>query len=117
MAGEVFGSVREKYNYITLKLIEKGTTITTMESCTSGQVASLITDTEGSSAVFKGSYVTYSNEMKIRCGVPANVINGFGVYSEQTAIAMAEACRRNLNADIGVGVTGSFGNEIGRAHV
>ena len=110
MAGGVFGSVREKYNYITLKLIETGTTITTMERCTSGQVASLITDTEGSSAVFKGSYVTYSNEMKIRCGVPADVINDYGVYSEQTAIAMAETCRRSLNADIGVGVTGSFGN-------
>ena len=35
-----------------------------MESCTSGQIASLITDSEGSSAIFKGALITYSNEFK-----------------------------------------------------
>ncbi|MBQ3317097.1 MAG: CinA family protein, partial [Spirochaetales bacterium] len=51
-------SVRQKYRDLTLLLIERGITISTMESCTAGQLASLITDTEGSSAVFRGSYVT-----------------------------------------------------------
>ena len=74
--------VREKYRRLTLLLIEKGITISTMESCTSGQIASLITDTEGSSAIFRGSYVTYCNDEKIRLGVPANVIEQYGVYSE-----------------------------------
>ena len=52
-------------------LIEHGISISTMESCTSGLLASAITDTEGASAIFKGGFVTYSNEAKIRQGVPA----------------------------------------------
>lgn len=102
--------VRAKYADLTRRLIEEGLTITTMESCTSGQVASLITDTEGSSAVMKGAFITYSNAAKIMQGVDAGVIDTFGVYSAETASAMAEACRRTYGADIGLGVTGSFGN-------
>ena len=103
-------SVKAKYRELTETLIERSITVTTMESCTSGLIASLITDTEGSSAVFKGGYVTYSNEMKIRCGVPAQVIRKHGVYSTETAAAMARACREEVGADIGIGITGSFGN-------
>lgn len=103
-------AVRATYEGITRSLIAQGMTITTMESCTAGQVASLITDTEGSSAVLKGAFVTYSNEAKVMQGVPASTIERFGVYSEQTAAAMAEACRAAYGASIGVGVTGSFGN-------
>ena len=102
--------VRGKYEALTKRLIEKGITITTMESCTAGQVASLITDTEGSSAILKGAFITYSNQAKILQGVPAEVIGKYGVYSEQTAAAMAAACRKCYGADIGLGVTGSFGN-------
>ena len=102
--------VRAKYADLTGLLIEKNITITTMESCTSGQVASLLTDTEGASAIMKGAFVTYSNEAKIRQGVPAEVLLKYGVYSRETAAAMAEACRRAYGADIGVGITGSFGN-------
>lgn len=102
--------VYEKYRKITLALIEKGLTITTMESCTSGQIASLITDTEGSSAIFKGAFITYSNEAKVMQGVPSAVIEKYGVYSRETASAMAKAARRAFGADISVGVTGSMGN-------
>lgn len=103
-------AVRAAWADITRALIARGLTITTMESCTSGQLASLITDTEGASAVMKGAFVTYSNEVKILEGVPEEIIARFGVYSAQTAAAMAETCRAKLCADIGVGVTGSFGN-------
>lgn len=101
---------REKYRLLTLRLIGAGQTITTMESCTSGQIASLITDTEGASAVMPGAFVTYSNAAKIRMGVPAETIETFGVYSPETASAMARACRKTCGTDIGVGVTGTFGN-------
>ncbi|MGN0960180.1 MAG: CinA family protein, partial [Coriobacteriales bacterium] len=50
------------YRQLTLLLIERGLSASTMESCTGGLIASLITDTEGSSAVLKGAFVTYSNE-------------------------------------------------------
>ena len=78
-------------------------TITTMESATSGQIASLITDTEGSSAVLKGAFVTYCNEAKIMQGVPAEIIDKYTVYSTQTAEAMAKACTAVYQADIGIG--------------
>lgn len=103
-------AVWEKYRRITLRLIEAGATITTMESCTAGQVASLITDTEGSSAVLQGAFVTYANQAKVRMGVPAETIEAFGVYSAETAAAMARTCRDIYSADYGIGVTGTFGN-------
>lgn len=81
-----------------------------MESATSGQIASLITDTEGSSAVLKGAFVTYCNEAKIMQGVPAEVLDTYTVYSKETAEAMARACTEAYNADIGIGVTGTMGN-------
>lgn len=92
------------------KMIEKEITISTMESCTGGAIASAITMVEGSSAIFPGGYVTYSNKAKVMAGVPEEIIEKYGVYSEQTARAMAEACQKNFNTDLGVGVTGTFQN-------
>ena len=88
--------IRADYRKITEKLIEKGKTITTMESCTSG--------------LLKGAFVTYSNIGKIMQGVPEETIEKYSVYSNETAIAMAEACRKTYNADYGIGVTGTMGN-------
>lgn len=102
--------IRNDYKKLTLKLIEKGLMITTMESATSGQIASLITDTEGASAIMKGAFVTYSNEAKIQQGVPKEIIETYTVYSKETARAMAEACRKAYAANIGIGVTGTMGN-------
>ncbi len=102
--------VREKYKNITNLLIKKSIQITTMESCTCGLIASLLTDTEGSSAIFKGSHVTYSNETKIKEGVPAEIINTFGVYSEETAASMARTALDFFRADLSVGITGTTGN-------
>ena len=100
----------KEYLLLTKNLIEKKLTITTMASCTAGLLMSLITDTEGSSAVTKGGFVTYSNEAKILNGVPAETIEKYGVNSKETAEAMARACRKTYGANIGVGVTGTFGN-------
>ena len=102
--------VRSMYRRLTETLIARGLSITTMESCTAGQIASLITDTEGASAILKGAFVTYSNEAKVLQGVPEETIRRFGVYSPETAEAMAQACRKAYRADIGVGITGSMGN-------
>lgn len=102
--------VRHSYRMLTEELIRRGLTITTMESATAGQIASLITDTEGSSAVLKGAFITYSNEAKIKQGVSPGIIDRYSVYSRETAQAMARACRRAYQADIGIGVTGTMGN-------
>ena len=103
-------TIRNNYRRLTGCLIDRKMTITTMESITCGQIASLITDTEGASAILKGAFVTYSNEAKIMQGVPEAVIETCGVYSKETARAMAEACKQAYRADIGIGITGTTGN-------
>ena len=103
-------TIREKYHRLTTALIEKDLMITTMESCTSGLIASLITDTEGASSIMKGACITYSNEAKVQAGVPAEIIAQYGVYSEETARAMAKAASDRFRADLAIGVTGSFQN-------
>ncbi len=83
--------------------------ITTVESCTGGGLANAITNISGASEVIKGAFVTYSNEQKIALGVPAEVIDVHGVYSLQTAEAMARVgLQRAVSADIAVGITGSI---------
>lgn len=99
---------REKQ--VAEKLIAAGKTITFMESCTAGLLASMLTDTEGVSAVFKGSIVTYSNEAKVAAGVSPFVIQEYGVYSAQCAREMAAAAQEAYRVDIAVGITGTTGN-------
>lgn len=90
-------------------LIEKGLTIATMESCTGGGIANEITNISGASSVLKESYVTYCNEAKIKQGVPKEVIEQYTVYSQETAIEMAKAVKKQANSNISVGVTGQLG--------
>lgn len=98
------------YEAVTKYFIENNKTITFMESCTSGLLASIFTDTEGASAVFKGSLVTYSNEAKIAAGVNAKIIENYGVYSAECARAMAETAQKIYATDVAVGITGTTGN-------
>ena len=103
-------TVRAKYRRITETLIKRELTFTSMESCTSGLIASLITDTEGSSAVMKGAYITYSNDAKVLHGVPKETIDKYGVYSYETAEDMAFSAGAIYEADVAIGVTGTMGN-------
>ena len=100
---------KQKDNIIK-KLIDTHTTISTMESCTSGMIASTITDTEGASAIFPGGYVTYLNETKIFIGVDEEIIRKYGVYSRECAEAMARTVQEKLHTDIAIGITGTTGN-------
>ena len=101
---------QDQKDRIIKKLIREHITISTMESCTSGLIASMITDTEGASAVFPGGYVTYLNETKVFVGVDENVIKKYGVYSGECAVEMAQTVRKNMKTDIGIGITGTTGN-------
>ena len=101
---------QKQMDVVIKTLIEKQTTISTMESCTSGLIASMITDTEGASAIFPGGYVTYSNETKMLVGVDEQVIRQYGVYSRECAEAMAKTVQEKLHTDISIGVTGTTGN-------
>jgi PncC family amidohydrolase len=90
--------------------------IATVESCTGGLVAHLITEIPGSSDWFVGGFVTYSNALKSdTVGVPAEVLAAHGAVSAQVAMAMATGGRERTGADLAVAVTGIAGPDGGTA--
>ena len=91
------------------KLINNKKTISTMESCTGGALASSITNVEGASEILKFSAVTYSNEFKIKMGVSKDIIDKYSVYSMETAKEMSYNISKFTNSNYGVGITGKFG--------
>lgn len=95
-------------------LKERGKTVSTAESCTGGLVAQRITDVAGSSAVFLGGVVAYSNAAKSDLvSVPADLIERVGAVSPEVAQALAEGARARFGADYGIGVTGIAGPDGG----
>ena len=102
-----------------------GKTLVTAESLTGGGIGNALTAVSGSSAVYKGGIISYTNEVKHRIlGVPQEVLDTCGAISEPTARAMAEGARRVLDADVSVSVTGlagpggdEFGNPVGTVFI
>lgn len=90
-------------------LKENNKTISTMESCTGGLLASKITDIDGASNIFKLGLVTYSNEYKQYFGVKKDVIDKYSVYSKEVSSQMAEKVLQIANSDFSVGITGQIG--------
>lgn len=91
-------------------LLSTGKTVVTAESCTGGLVAKRLTDIAGSSAVVRGGFVTYTDEMKQSLlDVSADTLRAYTAVSEQTAVEMARGARRRTGADIAVSTTGFAG--------
>lgn len=91
-------------------LIKNNLTIATAESCTGGMLASKIIDVSSASKVISESFITYSNEAKIKyLNVEECIINKYGVISKEVAKQMALGCHKQTNADICVGITGLAG--------
>jgi nicotinamide-nucleotide amidase len=85
-------------------------TIACAESCTGGYIAKRITDIPGSSDVFIGGVVAYSNALKISMlGVPASLIEEHGAVSVEVAASMAEGARARTGAHIAISTTGIAG--------
>jgi len=93
---------------IVNKLIENKETISTMESCTGGNLANEITNVSGSSEVLKFSAVTYSNEYKIKMGVSKDTIDKYSVYSMEVAREMSKCISEFTSSTYGVGITGKL---------
>ncbi len=93
---------------IVNKLIENKETISTMESCTGGDLANEITNVSGSSEVLKFSAVTYSNEYKIKMGVSKDTIDKYSVYSMEVAREMSKCISEFTSSTYGVGITGKL---------
>ncbi len=92
----------------------KGVKIACAESCTGGMVSSALTDIAGSSDVFNGSAVTYSNEAKMKIlGVKEETLKQFGAVSSECAIEMAEGALRVFDSDYAVSTTGIAGPDGG----
>jgi PncC family amidohydrolase len=95
---------------------ERKISIATAESCTGGMIAGFITSVAGSSAVFCGGAVTYSNALKdIFLGVSQETLHTYGAVSRQTALEMSLGIREATGADFGLAVTGIAGPSGGTA--
>ena len=92
----------------------QGLTCATAESCTGGGVGSAITAVPGSSAVFMGGVISYSNDVKRDIlGVKAETLATVGAVSSETAAQMAEGARKLLKTDLAVSLTGIAGPDGG----
>lgn len=95
---------------VVQRLIEVGQSLVIAESCTGGLLGHRITSVPGSSEVFLGGVVSYSNALKESLlGVPREILETHGAVSEPTAQAMAEGVRVRLGGWWGVGITGIAG--------
>lgn len=99
----------------------RGKTLATAESCTGGGISAALTAVPGSSAVYKGGIISYTNWVKHNLlGVDQKLLDTLGAVSAPVAEAMAVGARKALQADIAVSVTGlagpggdEFGNPVG----
>lgn len=91
-------------------LLDAKKTIATAESCTGGGIAKALTELPGSSAVFLGGAVTYTDGMKrTLLGVPQELLDAHTAVSAPCAKAMAEGIRERTGASLAVSATGYAG--------
>ncbi|MGQ0738790.1 MAG: nicotinamide-nucleotide amidohydrolase family protein [Bacteroidota bacterium] len=92
----------------------KGKTMATAESCTGGYIAHLITSIPGSSAYYKGTLVSYANEVKENVlGVKKKTLKNFGAVSEETVREMVKGTIHTLNVDFALATSGIMGPDGG----
>lgn len=103
---------KEAYNF----LLKRNHKISFAESCTGGLISHRLTQIPGSSQIFKGSYVVYSNEAKVNLlDIDREIINREGAVSKKTALLMAKNIKKKFGTNIGIGVTGIAGPGGGTA--
>lgn len=95
-------------------LLDRGQTLGTAESCTGGFIAQLITAMAGSSRYYKGSVVSYANEIKERVlQVSPETLEKEGAVSEATVIQMVKGALEALQTDYAIAVSGIMGPDGG----
>lgn len=106
----------ELVDVVSSKLMDRGITISSAESCTGGMFAAALTSVSGISSIFDRSLVTYSNEAKMsELGVKEETLAAHGAVSEETAREMAEGLYKASGSDICISVTGIAGPDGGTA--
>ena len=95
-------------------MASRNLTLSTAESCTGGYIAHQITQHAGSSKVFLGGAVTYSNEMKnSMLSVSEETLKNYGSVSEETVKEMAQGALNNYHSDYSISVSGIAGPDGG----
>ena len=96
------------------KALENDISLSIAESCTGGLIGHRITQISGSSKIYKGGVVVYSNSSKVNLlGVRENCINKHGAVSQETAKEMAEKVRKMFSSKLGLSITGIAGPDGG----
>lgn len=112
---------------LSAKVLEalSGKTLATAESCTGGGIGSALTAVAGSSSVYKGGIISYTNPVKRELlGVSEETLEAYGAVSASVAEQMAYGARKALDTDVAVSVTGlagpggdAYGNPVGTVFI
>jgi len=107
----IFGEDDDDLSSILIKeLLKRKESFGFAESCTGGLLSSAITKVSGSSQVFKGSIISYSNELKKSLlNIPEYLIKKYGAVSEEVAQLMAINAKEKLNSDWSIAISGIAG--------
>ncbi len=107
----IFGEDNDTLPSVLIKeLTERDQTIVFAESCTGGLLSSSLTSISGSSQVFKGSIVSYSNELKNSLlNISEEKLTKYGAVSEEVCESMAINVKEKLGADWGIAISGIAG--------
>ncbi len=107
----IFGFDKDTLEEIVGNMLrEKGKTVSTAESCTGGYIAHLITSVAGSSDYYKGSVVSYANEIKSNTlDVNDEDLEKYGAVSEPVVRQMAEGVREKFGTDFALATSGIAG--------
>ena len=100
-------------------------TIITAESCTSGLLATVLSEAPGAATILHGGFVTYTKEHKaLALGVPQELLRAQGAVCDEVACAMAEGALARSHADLAAAITGvagpepdDDGNPVGRVFI
>jgi nicotinamide-nucleotide amidase len=103
------GAARAAVGRLFVALRGAGQTLALAESCTGGLFCELVVSLPGSSAVLLEGRVVYSNEAKVRLGVPSELIERHGAVSEPVALALAERMRTVAGSDWAGAISGIAG--------
>lgn len=109
--GDVYWSKNTELAEKVLNLLRaRKQTIACAESCTGGLFAAFFTELAGSSEVFQGGFVVYSNSSKTNLlQIPETLIASVGAVSKEVVVLMASQARNLVATDFGIAVTGIAG--------
>jgi nicotinamide-nucleotide amidase len=112
-----YGENDDTLELVIGKLLKaQGKTLGTAESCTGGQIAAIVTKVPGSSAYYKGSIISYANEIKEQyLAVRNDDLESYGAVSKVVVETMAKSLLKKLNVDYSIATSGIAGPEGGTA--